>query len=52
MRFKFADTDREAEDLWQNYKYPLMSSLAANPGLHCWTTDVWLAFILLNNCWC
>jgi D-lactate dehydrogenase (cytochrome) len=52
MQFKFAATDQEAEDLWQNRKYALSSSLAANPGLHCWTTDVWLAFILLNNCWC
>lgn len=52
MQFKFAATDQEAEDLWQNRKYALMSSLAANPGLHCWTTDVWLAFILLNNSWC
>lgn len=39
--FKFASTDEEAEDLWQNRKYALMSSLAAYPGTRCWTTDVW-----------
>ncbi|KAJ3561702.1 hypothetical protein NP233_g10031 [Leucocoprinus birnbaumii] len=38
--FKFASTDEEAEDLWQNRKYALMSSLAAYPGTRCWTTDV------------
>lgn len=41
LRFKFASTDQEAEELWQNRKYALMSSLAAYPGLRCWTTDVW-----------
>ncbi|KAF9483866.1 D-lactate dehydrogenase cytochrome oxidoreductase [Pholiota conissans] len=40
LRFKFASTDQEAEELWQNRKYALMSSLAAHPGLRCWTTDV------------
>ncbi|KAF8163177.1 FAD-linked oxidase-like protein [Crassisporium funariophilum] len=40
LRFKFASTNEEAEELWQNRKYALMSSLAANPGLSCWTTDV------------
>ncbi|KAG5646703.1 hypothetical protein DXG03_002693 [Asterophora parasitica] len=39
-RFEFAATDQEAEDLWQNRKYALMSTLAANPGARCWTTDV------------
>ncbi|KAF9453257.1 D-lactate dehydrogenase cytochrome oxidoreductase [Macrolepiota fuliginosa MF-IS2] len=38
--FKFASTDGEAEDLWQNRKYALMSTLAAHPGTRCWTTDV------------
>ncbi|KXN85495.1 D-lactate dehydrogenase [cytochrome], mitochondrial [Leucoagaricus sp. SymC.cos] len=38
--FEFASTDEEAEDLWQNRKYALMSSLAAHPGTRCWTTDV------------
>jgi D-lactate dehydrogenase (cytochrome) len=41
LRFQFADTDREAEELWQNRKYALMSCLAAYPGKRCWTTDVW-----------
>jgi len=40
-KFKFASTDQEADELWQNRKYALMSSLAAYPGLRCWTTDVW-----------
>ncbi|KAF8636589.1 hypothetical protein AX17_003400 [Amanita inopinata Kibby_2008] len=39
-RFRFAATDEEAESLWQNRKYALMSSLAAHPGTQCWTTDV------------
>ncbi|XP_006458232.1 hypothetical protein AGABI2DRAFT_199668 [Agaricus bisporus var. bisporus H97] len=38
--FKFAATEEEADDLWQNRKYALMSSLAAYPGTRCWTTDV------------
>ncbi|KAJ3516721.1 hypothetical protein NLJ89_g942 [Agrocybe chaxingu] len=39
-RFQFASTDHEAEEMWQNRKYALMSSLASHPGLRCWTTDV------------
>jgi D-lactate dehydrogenase (cytochrome) len=39
-RFQFAATDQEAEDIWQNRKYALMSTLAAEPGYRCWTTDV------------
>ncbi|KAF7441102.1 hypothetical protein PC9H_001451 [Pleurotus ostreatus] len=39
-RFEFAATDQEAEDLWENRKYALTSSLAAHPGSRCWTTDV------------
>jgi D-lactate dehydrogenase (cytochrome) len=38
--FQFAATDTEAEDIWQNRKYALMSSLASEPGSRCWTTDV------------
>lgn len=38
--FHFAATDEEADELWQNRKYALMSSLAAHPGSRCWTTDV------------
>lgn len=41
LNFEFASTDEEAEELWQNRKYALMSSLAAHPGRRCWTTDVW-----------
>jgi D-lactate dehydrogenase (cytochrome) len=40
-RFEFAATDDEAQNLWQNRKYALSSTLAANPGTRCWTTDVW-----------
>ena len=40
-QFKFASTDQEADELWQNRKYALMSSLASHPGMRCWTTDVW-----------
>ncbi|KAL4261879.1 D-lactate dehydrogenase (cytochrome) [Pleurotus pulmonarius] len=39
-RFEFAATDQEAEDLWENRKYALTSTLAAHPGSRCWTTDV------------
>ncbi|RDB21563.1 D-lactate dehydrogenase [cytochrome], mitochondrial [Hypsizygus marmoreus] len=39
-RFEFAPTDQEAQDLWQNRKYALPSTMAANPGARCWTTDV------------
>lgn len=45
--FKFAATDQEAEDLWQNRKYALMSTISAHPGSRCWTTDVWCVFIRL-----
>ncbi|KAJ8517444.1 hypothetical protein ONZ45_g5394 [Pleurotus djamor] len=40
MRFTFAATDQEAADLWENRKYALTSSLAANPDCRAWTTDV------------
>ncbi|KAJ3809618.1 D-lactate dehydrogenase cytochrome oxidoreductase [Lentinula aff. lateritia] len=39
-RFEFARTDQEAEDLWQNRKYALTSTIGAHPGSRCWTTDV------------
>ncbi|KAL4065326.1 FAD-linked oxidase-like protein [Scleroderma yunnanense] len=39
-RFEFASTDNEAEEIWQNRKYALMSTFAAHPGMKCWTTDV------------
>lgn len=40
-RFEFAPTDEEAENLWENRKYALMSTLASHPEMRCWTTDVW-----------
>jgi D-lactate dehydrogenase (cytochrome) len=43
-KFEFAATEAEAENLWQNRKYALMSTLAAHPDSRCWTTDVWWAF--------
>ena len=42
--FRFAATDEEAEILWQNRRYALMSSLAAHPGTRAWTTDVWYGY--------
>ena len=44
--FHFAATDKEAEELWQNRKYALMSTLAAHFGSRCWTTDVWYCLFL------
>lgn len=40
-RFEFAATDEEAETIWENRKYALMSTLTSHPGTKCWTTDVW-----------
>ena len=40
-RFEFAATDEEADNLWENRKYALMSTLASHPETKCWTTDVW-----------
>ncbi|KAJ6546996.1 D-lactate dehydrogenase cytochrome oxidoreductase [Mycena capillaripes] len=39
-KFEFAASDEEAETLWQNRKYALMSTLVAHPEAKCWTTDV------------
>ncbi|KAF7359262.1 D-lactate dehydrogenase [cytochrome], mitochondrial [Mycena sanguinolenta] len=39
-KFEFAATNEEAETLWQNRKYALMSTMAAHPESRCWTTDV------------
>ncbi|KAL1681223.1 FAD-linked oxidase-like protein [Schizophyllum commune] len=39
-QFEFAKTDEEADTLWQNRKYALISTLGAHPGSRCWTTDV------------
>ncbi|KAJ3534713.1 hypothetical protein NMY22_g6801 [Coprinellus aureogranulatus] len=38
--FAFAASDAEADEMWTNRKYALMSTVAANPGYRCWTTDV------------
>jgi D-lactate dehydrogenase (cytochrome) len=48
-RFEFASTDEEAEELWQNRKYALTSTMAAEPGSRCWTTDVWYVQDLKSN---
>ncbi|KAK7449632.1 D-lactate ferricytochrome c oxidoreductase [Stygiomarasmius scandens] len=39
-KFEFASTDKEADELWMNRKYALMSTMGAFPGMRCWTTDV------------
>ena len=39
-QFQFAATEEEADDLWQNRKYALMSTMSTHPGSKCWTTDV------------
>lgn len=39
--FAFAPTDEAADEMWQNRKYALVSTLAAWPDHRCWTTDVW-----------
>ena len=39
--FQFAETDDEAELLWESRKYALMSTIASVEGARCWTTDVW-----------
>ena len=46
--FHFAATDKDADELWQNRKYALMSTLAAYPGSRCWTTDVWYGRFYTN----
>lgn len=38
--FDFAATDEEADDMWQQRKYALMSTMAIDPTTRCWTTDV------------
>ncbi|THU76592.1 D-lactate dehydrogenase cytochrome oxidoreductase [Dendrothele bispora CBS 962.96] len=39
-RYEFASTEKEAEELWMNRKYALMSTMGAFSGMRCWTTDV------------
>lgn len=43
INFKFAQTDDEAEELWESRKYALMSTIESEEGARCWTTDVWWA---------
>ncbi|KAI0637234.1 D-lactate dehydrogenase cytochrome oxidoreductase [Trametes polyzona] len=38
--FKFANTEDEAEELWESRKYALMSTIESEEGARCWTTDV------------
>ena len=40
-RFEFASTEEHAREMWENRKMALFSSLQLEPGLRCWTTDVW-----------
>ncbi|CDO69026.1 hypothetical protein BN946_scf184834.g33 [Trametes cinnabarina] len=40
MNFKFAETEDEAEELWESRKYALMSTIESEEGARCWTTDV------------
>jgi len=45
-RFEFASTEEHAKEMWENRKMALFSSLQLEPGLRCWTTDVWFVSIL------
>ena len=50
-RFEFASTEEHAREMWENRKMALFSSLQLEPGLRCWTTDVWFApdlYVLLR----
>lgn len=40
-RFEFASTEEDGKVMWENRKMALFSSLELEPGLRCWTTDVW-----------
>lgn len=41
-QFQFASTDQEAEELWENRKYALTSTITSGgPDARVWTTDVW-----------
>lgn len=39
--FEFASTEEEAEELWDNRKYALTSTIQSEEGARVWTTDVW-----------
>ena len=44
-QFQFAATDEEANELWENRKYALMSTITAGgEGARVWTTDVWCVY--------
>lgn len=40
-RFELASTKEHAREMWEDRKMALFSSLQLEPGLRCWTTDVW-----------
>ncbi|OBZ75649.1 D-lactate dehydrogenase [cytochrome] 1, mitochondrial [Grifola frondosa] len=40
LHFEFAQTEQEADELWENRKYALTSTIASEEGARCWTTDV------------
>ena len=41
-RFEYAQSDKEAAELWENRKYALMSTITSGgEGARVWTTDVW-----------
>lgn len=41
-KFEFAASQQQADELWENRKYALMSSIAAaGDTSKVWTTDVW-----------
>lgn len=46
-RFEFASTEGHGKEMWESRKMALFSSLQLEPGLRCWTTDVWCASVLL-----
>lgn len=44
-RFEVALTEEQAKEMWENRKMALFSSLQLEPGLRCWTTDVWFVSV-------
>lgn len=45
-KFEFASTQEQADELWENRKYALMSTMAAaGDQAKVWTTDVWYIFL-------
>lgn len=59
-RFEFASTEEHAKEMWESRKMALFSSLQLEPGLRCWTTDVWsvstltetYAILTMSQCSC